>query len=206
MVHRRELGGKSIVFGNQGALWGNAMTWFDHTTGSIWSQPLGEAIVGPLKGVTLGLVPSTLTTWDTWSTAHPDTLALDVHAWRTAFHLEDMAVVVDFDTEVAAYSIPSLREVGVVNDVVAGIEIAVVIDAEDPQRWAVLSRRLGDDVLEFELTSEGLLDPVSGTVFDPFVGIGRSGPLADETLNRLPAFTSFRKDFATFFPDGRTWP
>ena len=194
------------MLGNQGALWGNAMTWWDHSTGSIWSQPKGEAIAGPLKGRTLELVPSTLTTWDAWSTAHPETLALDVHAWRTAFRLEDMAIVVDFDTETAAYSIPSLREVGVVNDVVAGLEIAVVIDADDPARWTVFSRRLGDAVLDLELTSEGLLDPASGTVFDPFLGIGRSGPLADEALDRLPAFTVFRKDYATFFPEGTTWP
>jgi hypothetical protein len=206
MVHRRELDGEPIVLGNQGALWGNAMTWWDHSTGSIWSQPKGEAIAGPLKGRTLELVPSTLTTWDAWSTAHPETLALDVHAWRTAFRLEDMAIVVDFDTETAAYSIPSLREVGVVNDVVAGLEIAVVIDADDPARWTVFSRRLGDAVLDLELTSEGLLDPASGTVFDPFLGIGRSGPLADEALDRLPAFTVFRKDYATFFPNGRVWP
>jgi hypothetical protein len=206
MVHRRELDGEPIVLGNQGALWGNAMTWWDHGTGSIWSQPKGEAIAGPLRGRTLELVPSTLTTWDAWSTAHPETLALDVHAWRTAFRLEDMAIVVDFDTEAVAYSFPRLREVGVVNDSVAGVEIAVVADADDQARWTVFSRRLGDDVLELELTSEGLLDPASGTVFDPFLGMGRSGPLVDEALHRLPAFTVFREDYATFFPEGRTWP
>lgn len=206
MVHRRELDGEPIVLGNQGALWGNAMTWWDHETGSVWSQPKGQAILGPLAGRTLDLVPSTLTTWNAWSKSHPGTLALDVHAWRTAFRLEDMAIVVDFASEAAAYSIPSLRDVGVVNDVVAGIEIAVVIDVDDPARWTVFSRRLRDDVLTFELTTEGLVDSVSGSVFDPFLGIGRSGPLADESLDRLPAFTSFRKDYATFFPEGRTWP
>jgi hypothetical protein len=206
MVHRRELDGEPIILGNQGALWGNAMTWWDHETGSIWSQPKGEAIAGPLKGRTLELMPSTLTTWEAWSAAHPETAALDVHAWRTAFRLEDMAIVVDFDTEAAAYSIPELREVGVVNDVVAEVEVAVVIDADDPSRWAVFSRRLGDEVLEFELTSDGLVDTASGTVFDPFLGIGRSGPLAGEALDRLPAFTVFRKDYTTFFPEGRTWP
>ena len=43
MVHRRDLNGEVLVFGNQGALWGNAMTWWDHETGTVWSQPLGEA-------------------------------------------------------------------------------------------------------------------------------------------------------------------
>lgn len=49
MVHRRELDGAEIVFGNQGALYKDAMTWWDHDTGSVWSQPTGEAILGPRK-------------------------------------------------------------------------------------------------------------------------------------------------------------
>ena len=182
------------------------MTWWDHETGSIWSQPLGEAIIGPLKGRTLDVVPSTLTTWEAWRTAHPETLALDVHAWRTAFDLADMAIITDFGTETVAYSVPRLREVGLVNDVVAGVEVAVVIDPENPQRWVVLSRRLDDRVVDLELTPDGLLDPVSGTIFDPFLGRGLSGPLSDQTLDQLPAFTAFREDYATFFPEGRTWP
>ena len=206
MVHRRELNGTVLVLGNQGALWGNAMTWWDHNTGSIWSQPIGEAILGPLKGARLELFPSTLTTWQSWLEAHPESLALDVHAWRTAFDLEDMAVVVDLGTESVAYRIPALREVGVVNDVVSGLEIAVVIDPADTARWAVFSRRLDSNVVTLELTNQGLVDTVSGTVFDPFLGIGRSGPFADQVLDRLPGFTSFPSDYLTFFPEGRTWP
>ncbi len=61
MVHRREVNGETLVFGVHGALWGNAMTWWDHSTGSIWSQPLGEAIAGPLKGETVELLPSQFT-------------------------------------------------------------------------------------------------------------------------------------------------
>lgn len=206
MVHRRQVDGTTVVLGNQGALWGNAMTWWDHDTGSIWSQPLGEAILGPRKGDRLDLLPSTLTTWQAWQDAHPDTLALDVYGWATGYHLEQMAVVVDLGTETAAYEIPALREVGVVNDVVAGLEIAAVIDPDDPERWAVFSRRLDTSVVDLELTDEGLVDTLSGTVFDPFLGIGRSGPLSDRSLARLSAFTSFPADYLTFYPDGKTWP
>lgn len=207
MVHRREIDGEEIVLGNQGALWGNAMTWWDHDTGSIWSQPLGEAILGPWKGARLELMPSTLTTWGAWRAAHPETVALDVHAWATGgFHLESMSVVVDLGAESASYRIPPLRDVGVVNDVVAGIEIAVVIDPSDPQRWAVFSRLLDDAVVNLAVTDGLLVDTTTGTVFDPFLGLGRSGPLGDQDLNKLPAFTAFPSDFETFFPDGRTWP
>lgn len=71
MVHRREVDGEVLVFGNQGALWGNAMTWWDHGTGSVWSQPLGEAIVGPMKGDRLELMASQLSSWSTWKQEHP---------------------------------------------------------------------------------------------------------------------------------------
>jgi len=208
MVHRRELNGRELVLGNQGDLWGNAMTWWDRDTGSVWSQPIGEAILGPRKGERLELLPSTLTTWDAWLTAHPETVALDAPGGPSSrFDLDQMAVVVDFGTEASAYFIPALREVGVVNDVVAGIEIAVVIDPEDDERWTVFSRRLDAAVVvDLEMTPDGLVDIVSGTVFDPFLGVGQSGPLADQTLDKLPAFTSFPRDYLTFFPDGRTWP
>ncbi|MCP4309095.1 MAG: DUF3179 domain-containing protein [bacterium] len=206
MVHRRELNGEEIVLGNQGALWGSAMTWWDHETGSIWSQPIGEAIAGPLKGEHLELLASTLTTWDAWRTAHPETQALDIEGWRTAFDLSDMAVVVDLGTESTAYDIPALRQVGVVNDQVAGVDIAVVIDPNEDSRWVVFSRRLDDAVVDLDLTAEGLVDRDTGSVFDPFLGVGRSGPLGDQTLDRLPAFTSFPEDYFTFFPEGTLWP
>ncbi|MCJ7782129.1 MAG: DUF3179 domain-containing protein [Acidimicrobiia bacterium] len=117
-----------------------------------------------------------------------------------------MSVVVDLGTDSAAYRIPSLREVGVVNDVAAGLEIAVEIDPNDAARWAVFSRRLDTVVVDLRLTANGLFDSVSRTVLDPFLGIGRSGPLADQTLDRLPGFTSFPTDYLTFLPEGRTWP
>ena len=89
LVHRRPVDGiaagtadtaseTAAVFGNQGALYHGAMTWYDHDTGSVWSQPLGMAIAGPAAGRVLPLLSSQLTTWKEWRTAHPDTLALVV--------------------------------------------------------------------------------------------------------------------------------
>jgi hypothetical protein len=54
------------VFGNQGGLFMNAMTWWDHESESVWSQPWGRAIAGPLKGIELELLPSELVPWETW--------------------------------------------------------------------------------------------------------------------------------------------
>ena len=108
MVHRRDVNGETLIFGVHGALWGNAMTWWDHSTGSIWSQPLGEAIAGPRKGETVELLPSEFTTWGAWTQEHPDTLALDAPAGPSGFDLGDFYIVVDFTQEARAYPVPDL--------------------------------------------------------------------------------------------------
>ena len=205
MVHRRQLEGQTLVFGVHGALWGNAMTWWDHDTGSIWSQPLGEAIAGPRRGARLEAFPVAFTTWEAWREAHPNTVALDVPAGNSGFDLSEMMIVVDFGTDAAAYPVPELQRVGVVNDVVAGVEIAVVTDPADPDRWSVFSRRLDSEVVELTIRDGLLIDLRSESVWDPVRGLGQEGPLAGEILDSLPGFTSFPGDYATFFPEGRVW-
>jgi hypothetical protein len=205
MVHRREINGDEIVFGNQGALWGNAMTWWDHDTGSVWSQPLGEAILGEREGSTVEMLPSTLTTWESWLAAHPETLAIDAFGFPMVVGLEQLAIVVDLGFEAVAYEYPILLEHGVVNDVVAGIAVAVVIDPTDKERWAVFSRRLDDRIVDLVIAGGELRDSATGTRFDPFRGFAIDGPLQGKTLDRLAALTVFPKDFETFWPQGRFW-
>ena len=54
----------------------SAMTWWDHKTSSIWSQPIGRALAGELTGTELTLLPMQLTTWENWKNAYPDTLVM----------------------------------------------------------------------------------------------------------------------------------
>lgn len=203
MVHRRELQGQELVFGNQGDLWGNAMTWFDHDTGSVWSQPIGEAIAGPRRGQALELLPVNLTNWATWQETHPATVALEAPGRTTRFNLATMAVVVDFAEDVSAYLIEDLRRFGPANDVVAGAPIAVAVDPTDEQRWEVYSRVLDDAVVELAVDGELYVDTVTGSHFDPVIGRAIDGPLRGQVLDRLPGFTSFPDDYSTFWPDGR---
>ncbi len=205
MVHRREIDGQELVFGNQGALYKNAMTLFDHDTGSVWSQPFGEAILGPRTGAVMELLPSQMTTWGAWRELHPDTWALDAPGPRSGFDLAVMSVMVEFGDEAVQYPIHLLRAGLVANDEVAGLEVAVLVDPADPDRWSVFSRRLDNDVVELELRDGALVDTVSGTGFDPATGRGLSGPLAHQTLDQLPGFTVFPWEYAQLWPEGRTW-
>ena len=152
MVHRRELNGEEFVLGNQGALWGNAMTWWDHSTGSIWSQPLGEAIAGPRKGQTVDLLPSEFTTWSAWRDEHPGTLALDAPAGPSGFDLGEIHLVVDFTDEARAYyADPETRGLPQIDmEIDPGRTALVVTDpqidflSEDGVTWGVV----GESVTE----------------------------------------------------------
>lgn len=205
MVHRRELDGEVLVLGNQGALWGNAMTWWDHDTGTVWSQPLGEAIVGPRKGEHLDLMASQLTSWETWSADHPDTVTLNAPGGDSRFDLNNMSIVVDFTEETGVYPVTVLSVNGPANDVVAGVPIAVVLDPAASDRWRVLHRRLGTRLLTLDVVDDHIVDVETGTIWDVSNGRALSGPLEGEILDTLPGFTSFPSDARTFWPDARYW-
>ncbi len=204
MVHSRNLDGEELVFGNQGALWGRAMTWWDHGTGSVWSQPIGEAIAGPLQGARLDLVPSRLTTWGEWLQSHPETVALEAPDRPSGFDLDSMSIVVELGEESIAFPVRSLRS-AVANEVVGGAPIAVVVAPDLPDTWTVFSRTVDDRVLTFEFSGSDLVDRETGTVWDPVRGIGVSGELQGVGLDVLPGFTSFVEDYWTFYRNGRLW-
>lgn len=203
MVHRREIDGREIVLGNHGALWGNAMTWYDHETGSIWSQPLGEAILGPLTGTKLDLLPSTLTRWQDWTEAHPDSFALDAPSSRDGVDLQAVAVVVELNGESLAFPISRVRTGGVANADVGGVPVAVT-SSEVDNNWAVFSRRLDGRIVELAVVDQVLVEVDGDGRWDRVTGFGLGA--TPENLDLLPGFTSFPADYRTFYPDGAIWP
>jgi len=197
-VHRREIDDKPVLFGNQGALWGNAMTWWDHQTGSIWSQPLGEAIAGPFKGRRLELLPSTLTTWSAWKSEYPNTRVLDGPVYASGPNDSEFAVVVEISDQAVAYPIGLISERGVVNDVVGNVPVAVVADLDG--LWAVFSRSVDGSIIDLALDGDTLVDESSGSEWEAFTGLSRD---RNSHLVPIPASTVFPKDFPTFWPEGR---
>ncbi|GMQ78616.1 MAG: DUF3179 domain-containing protein [Anaerolineae bacterium] len=68
--------GAPLLLGNTSALYESDMVMFDHQTGSYWNQVSGDAIVGPLTGQRMSILPAQMTTWGSWKSLYPDTLAL----------------------------------------------------------------------------------------------------------------------------------
>ncbi|MEX2289154.1 MAG: DUF3179 domain-containing protein [Mycobacteriales bacterium] len=68
----RRVHGQAEVFGVSGALYRSALVMFDRRTQSLWPQPLGQAVLGPLLGAELTVVASSLLPWREARAAHPD--------------------------------------------------------------------------------------------------------------------------------------
>ncbi len=203
-MHDRQLDGQTLVFGNEGALYKTAMTWFDHTTGSIWSQPIGTSLAGELKGKALKQIPSTLDTWDVFRTAHPDGRVLTTDLNRLRFSVEkprpDWVIGVVLDGESTAVYFPFALDREVLNTTV-GME-PVLIWA-DPESGTVRSflRRSGGETLTFELADGGRIrDRESGSEWDPRNGLALAGQRSGENLSPVPWTSSFDWAWRDFYP------
>lgn len=76
VVFDREIPGATLTFGVSGLLYQSNVIVYDHQTDTLWSQ-LGEsAIAGDHVGTSLVTLPAEVTTWSTWSRAHPRTKVL----------------------------------------------------------------------------------------------------------------------------------
>jgi hypothetical protein len=70
------VGGQAASFGVSGLLYNSDVLLYDRRTESLWSQILGRAIAGPMKGTVLPSVPITHTSWAAWRVRHPRTEVL----------------------------------------------------------------------------------------------------------------------------------
>jgi hypothetical protein len=100
----RLVSGQTLTFGTSGLLYRSNKLMVDRSTGTLWSNLTGEAVVGPLAaeppsdrpaeppsdrpepldqpGPMLELLPVTLTTWAEWRSRHPETTALALEPER----------------------------------------------------------------------------------------------------------------------------
>ena len=204
-MHDRRFEGQTLVFGNQGALYKTAMTWFDHTTGSIWSQPIGRALVGELRGAALTQIPSTLDTWAGFSTRHPETMVLanGLNGPRLilATPRENWVIGLVLGEASAAVDVGHARAAGLVHLMVGDEPVLVWVDEATGTVRAFL-RRVADRLLTFEPTGDGALrDRETGSLWGAANGLAMSGPLAGQALSPVPWTSSFDWAWRDFYPN-----
>jgi hypothetical protein len=78
VVFASNVGESALVFGVSGLLYNSDVLLYDRNTESLWSQLMGQAISGRLKGVKLPQIPVFHTTWGEWRARFPKTEVLSI--------------------------------------------------------------------------------------------------------------------------------
>lgn len=181
----------------------NAMTWWDHETDSVWSQPWGRAIEGEYYGAELFLIPSEITTWSNWKTAHPNTVAMINDVDRLSFGRRqgfnpNFVLGLLLSGESKAYYYEDVAAEGLVNDDFAGLPIAVWAGETSLNAFV---RQVGDQELTFEIQGDQILDLETGSTWDLSRGLAVDGPLQGEGLQSVPGSSSYDWAWRDFYPN-----
>lgn len=199
-MHDRRIDGAAHTFGNAGALFMNAMTWYDHETQSTWSQPWGRAIKGPLKGVQLFLLPSQVTTWANWKGEHPDSLVMandiDRFVARQGFS-PDFVIGLILEDNAKAYYYTDAAAAGVINDTLGDVPIVVWAARENFHAYI---RQAEGHTLTFHAEGDQLVDAETGSTWDVARGLAVAGPLRGHALQPVPGSTAYDWAWRDFYP------
>ena len=201
MVHDRRIDGEAHTYGNAGGLMMNAMTWWDHETESIWSQPWGRSIEGHYKGTELFLLPSQITTWGSWKAEHPYTLAMTNDSFRIGFRQKfnpDFVIGLILADQAKAFYYRDVAAASIVNDAIGNIPIFVWAAADNFHAYV---RQAAGQTLSFRLDGDLLLDNETGSTWDITRGLATAGPLKGESLQPVPSSSAFDWAWEDFYPD-----
>ena len=204
-MHDRRINGETHLFGNYGALFMRAMTWYDHTTNSVWSQPWGRAIKGELKGVQLFLLPAQVTTWGSWRAEYPDTMAMSTGVGNGVLFTNtrqgftpDFVIGLVLADDSKAYYFGDVELVTVVNDSLGDVPIAVWARGD---RYGAFIRQVADRTLTFRAQGDTMVDEETGSTWDVARGLAVDGPLEGEVLQSVPSATSYDWAWRDFYPN-----
>ena len=184
----------------------NAMTWCDHKTESVWSQPWGRAIAGQVKGTELGLISSQLVPWGTWLAAHPETLALSVQGarFRQERFYPGYVIGVSLGEWATAFPYDLAAQRRVVKDAVGPYPVVVVVDPETHAVFVFLRQAgLDERVLSFVERDGGVEDQETGSAWEMDRGVAVDGPLQGQILRNVPYVPAFPEAWRDFYPNSR---
>lgn len=68
--------GNTVEFGTSGKLYNSNLVMYDRKSNSLWSQALGEGIVGEYAGVKLERIPFDVAYWKEWKELYPESKVL----------------------------------------------------------------------------------------------------------------------------------
>jgi hypothetical protein len=170
-VSSRTLNDGSIVeFGTSGKLYNSNLVMYDRKSNSLWSQALGEGIVGDYSGVKLERIPFDIAFWKEWKKLHPESKVLtrdtgtvrpygadpygdyytnDLILFPVAnddkrLGLKEIIIGLEDKNQYKAYKLQDIETVKVINDVI-GDDKKIALVALEPFMVRVFDRVIDSD-------------------------------------------------------------
>ena len=175
----------------------NAMTWYDHETDTLWSQPDGAALRGEYAGLRLALVPASIEPWGTWERDHPNTLVLGGPGLNLGFTFDPLdgrqgvyVLGVTLGDAAKAYPFDIVSDQGVTNDYIGDVPVLVYANSTDRSAHLFI-RQIGEQTLEFALEAGELRDVGTGSVWSPLTGLALQGEFRGEAMRQVPYSTAY---------------
>lgn len=149
--------GARLEFGVSGKLYESNLLMYDRTTDSLWSQALGEAVVGEMTGTVLAHVPFQLLTFAEVKASHPsarvqsddtghyrsyshypygdydsnDSLIFPVSVSDSRFHPKEIMYVVRVGESSVAFPLKKLKQVGGAKQPVSGTTVTATVEGSE---------------------------------------------------------------------------
>src|SRR5918994_200314 len=76
VFNRTLIDGNIVEFGISGKLYNSNLVMYDRKSNSLWSQALGEGIVGDYSGIKLEKIPFDIAYWKEWKKLYPESKVL----------------------------------------------------------------------------------------------------------------------------------
>lgn len=231
MYSARSDEGERQRFGSSGLLYRSNKLMFDRATYSLWHNLTGEAVVGPraAAGVRLATLPVTVTSWESWRTAHPKTSVIVLSesfgarwgfdyrpgaadrrrrsvrfpVWQKSARMprKEEILGVRAGGATKAYPVAAAVDAGVINDRIGTSPLVVIAErASGGLRVYLRGER------SFRRDAAGQLVDDSGRVWaETESALVPPATTGEPSLARLPAYQAFWFGWFGFFPDTEVW-
>ena len=238
--------GMRLDFGTTGRLRFSNLLMYDRQAESWWQQATGEAVIGKFTGTRLAFLPAPVISWAEARDTFPEAKVLSREtSYRrnygsnpyagydninsspflydgptTPDQLPPMARVttVELNGEAVAYPNEVLKETGVVNDTVGGVDVVVfwqpgvasaldsssIASGQDVGTSAVFERTLNGQTLSFVGDGETITDEQTGSSWN-ILGEAVAGELTGQKLEPVVRVDHFWFSWAAFRPDTRIY-
>ena len=229
-VFGRTVSNTTLEFGTSGKLYNSNLVMYDRSSKSLWSQALGEGIVGKYAGIKLEKLPFDVAYWKDWKKIYPQSkvLSKDTGSARpygadpygdyytspdilfpvsdrdNRLGLKEIVVGLENRDLSKAYKLQDIEKLKVINDQLNNK--SVTLFSVHPLMARLFDPSVNGQTLLFKynFTNNTFTDKQTGSQWD-FEGKSIEGPMKGKQLLRLPFDEGYWFEWAAFHPGTKVY-